>query len=106
MVKHIKRSDFVPWVRYINGLTIYGRKKDEVIATDGKNSVLCERWVSPLYFYDKHWDEFIRRLKRNNSLVEIGDIWKFALKYEISAHTPAGFPEVPKDIRVLPEKWS
>lgn len=105
-IKHLKKEEFAPWVRRTKGLVIYGKSKNEIFAQDSDGSVLCERWDNTNFFYAEHWDKFVRRLKRKNSLAGVRDVWKLAFKYEISAHTPTEFPEIPKSAQVLPSYWT
>lgn len=94
MIKHIGEAEFVRKVRKVNNVTILFHSKDEIYATDGSQVVLCERWFDGRNVYAEKWRPFNQALLHKKGIETCRDIWRLALKYEISAMTPRRFPEI------------
>lgn len=97
----LKRGDFEPSVRYVNGLTIYFKDKDTVVAMDDKSTIICERWFDrALGSYAQRWKPFCEVLKTRNYLSTTRDVWNIAFKYEIGAMVSRTRPTIPDKIKV------
>ena len=101
MVKHIAEHEFVKKVRYMEALTIFFATKDAIYITDGKNHVLLERWFDGRNIYSQHWRPLTQVLLHRKNLSNIHVIWRLARKYEVCAHTPRCFPEIPNDVKEI-----
>lgn len=101
-IRHIGKEQFVQRVRYVGNLTIYFRKKDEIVITDGNDLLLCERWWENRGFYSRSWRPFAEALTKNNSLVVLSDVFRLVNKYGISTHAPGIEKlDIPKDVVIL-----
>ena len=105
MIRHIKPEDFVQKVRVVNNVTIFFASKDTIYAKDESGStVLCERWFEGRFGYAKKWRPFTQVLLHKKGIESIRDVWRIALRYEISAMTPRKFPQIPSGVKFLKEE--
>ena len=104
MIRHIKREEFVQKVRVVNNVTIFFASKDTIYAKDESGAcVLCERWFEGRFGYAQKWRPFNQVLLHKKSIETIRDVWRIALRYEISAMTPRKFPKIPSGVKFLEE---
>ena len=92
-----------PRVRYINGLTIYFATKQAIYVTDGKVSIVLERWFDSNN-YQKAWRLLMWRLTRNKDLETVYDAWELASRYGICRHQSFHFPEIKQNTKVIKEE--
>ena len=92
-----------PSVRYINGLTIYFAEKQAIYVTDGKVSIVLERWFESNFAFERKWDLLNRVLKRHKSINTVYQVWNIAMRYEICPHMTFRFPEIKKGTREIKE---
>lgn len=93
-----------PRVRYINGLTIYFATKQSIYVTDGKVSIVLERWFDKGDFYQKAWRLLIWRLTRNKDIKTVYDAWKLADRYDVARHQTFRFPDMKVNTIEIKEK--
>ena len=101
----VSKSRFKQSVRYINGLTIFFKSKETIYATDGKVSVIFERWFDKdSGFYRHNWFPFCDALRRNDGLESMYDLYRLASRYDISVVDHQKEIIVPAGIKVYPAR--
>lgn len=103
-VKHIKREQAPTKVRYVDNLTIYFATGETIFVTDGKVSIVMERWFEGRGHYKDSWKPFTRILERRKSFVSVYEVWQLATNYGVSQHQTFRFPEIKKGTKVIKEK--
>lgn len=90
-------------MRYINGLTIYFAEKQAIYVTDGKMSIVLERWFESNFNFEQKWDLLCRVLKHNKSVGTVYQVWNIAMRYEICPHMTFRFPDIKPGTREIKE---
>ena len=90
-------------MRYINGLTIYFAEKQAIYVTDGKMSIVLERWFESNFNFEQKWDLLCRVLKHNKSVETVYQVWNIAMRYEICPHMTFHFPDIKPGTREIKE---
>lgn len=103
-VKRVGRENFQTRVRYVNGLTLYYAQKDSIFITDGRMTIVLERWFDGLNTYGRRWKPMTDVLFRNKSLRTIYDCWNVAERYDICRHTSYRFPTIKVGTIIVKEK--
>ena len=93
-----------PRVRYVNGLTIYFATKQTIYVTDGKVSIVMERWFDKGSFYKNSWKLLLERLTRNKDIKSVYDAWKLASRYDVCQHQTFHFPEIKEGTKEIKEE--
>ena len=103
-VKRVGRENFQTRIRFVNGLTVYYSQKDSIYVTDGKMTIVIERWFDGLNTYRERWKPMTDVLFRNKSLATIYDCWRVAERYNVCRHMGRRFPEVKAGTIIVKEK--
>lgn len=81
--------------RKVNGLTIYFATKTSIYATDGKVTIVLERWFDGKdWFYEHNWKPMNQILVKKKGIKTIYDIWKIADYYGVCRHQSFRFPDI------------
>lgn len=100
-------SDWTPSVRYINGLTIFFKKKDTVYVTDGKISVIFERWFGMAKgYYSSSWKPFTTQLKVLDGLASIYQVISIANKYGVECISATREETIPDGIKTHASRYN
>lgn len=94
---------YEPRVRYTNGLTIYFSDKQTIYATDGKVSIVLERWFEGNNFHKEHWKPMVEVLTKNKSITSVYKIWEIASRYDVCRRQSFSFPEIKKNTKQIKE---
>ena len=96
-VKATSHEAYKPKLRRINGLTIYFATKQSVFITDGKVSIVLERWFDGIDFYEQNWKPLMQVLVRKKGIYTVYDAWKLADYYDVARHQTFRFPDIAKN---------
>lgn len=103
-VKRVGRENFQTRVRYVNGLTLYYAQKDSIYITDGKISIVIERWFDGLNTYRQRWKPMTDVLFRNKNLNSVYECWNIASRYNVCKHMSYRFPDIKAGTIIIKEK--
>lgn len=103
-IKHIRPEEYQPRVRYTGNMTIFFRSKDTIFVTDGRVSVVFERWFEGNDFYQNSWRPLVQALCRKKTISSVYEAWNIAERYDVARHQTFNFPSIPEGTLTIKEE--
>lgn len=102
-IKHIGPEEYQPKIRYVGALKVYFKSKDTIFVTDGRVSVVFERWFEGNNFYKDSWRPLVNTLTKKKTISSVYEAWNIAARYDVARHQTFNFPPVAEGTLTIKE---